>query len=143
MNTLRQQQMLQWSDNEWQEWLQSILDSHYEREMRSGYDEKIGTAAIGQLCSALSIAECDLLPAPSHVVCQFVRAMFTAYLNCDLDGEYSSGKSSMGSVFGDIFAQLPENYGGLYGEWLWTKQHVSAAPPELQIATNERLRLIQ
>jgi len=138
MNSSEQQEMLRWTAHQWKDWLASLLDIHYEREIRCGYDEKIGAAAIGELSSAIRNA--PLAPPPLEL-CQLVRAMFHAYLKCDLDGEGSSGRSSMGSVFNDLFHQLPTAYSSLEDEYLWIRQHLSAAPASLEMATNEQLHL--
>ena len=134
-------QLQNWSANQWLEWLNDIVDKEYQREMRCGYDEKIGTAAIGQLSSAIHRCMNGSELPSSHAICPLVRAMLDAYLACDLDGEYSSGRSSMGGVFGVLFGQLQDMYSARYAEWLWVKQYKSAAPTTMITATNQQLAM--
>jgi len=113
-----------WTSSDWRDWLQGLFDEAYQREMHCGYDEHIGMAAIGSLNQAVrQVVEKGLPSEPHLAMTAMVHAMFLSYVNCELDGKDSSGRSSMGSVFNTLLCKLPDNFADLQGEWQFVCTH--------------------
>jgi len=65
--------------------------------------------------------------------------MFQAYIDCELDGQDSSGRSSMGSVFNVLIADLPDAYLELGEAWAYVQRHL-ALPPQLSRLYMEEMK---
>ena len=139
----RPRNKLAWSPAHWLRWLHNRVHKNYLWEMRCGYDQKIGMAAMGMLSSALPEKESVENLSGPQALCEMMRAMFRAYLACDLDGEDSSGRSSMGSVMNGVFDELPPEFFGLAVEWEWVQQELTFPPDMALAATMQRLAVNQ
>lgn len=82
------------------------LREQYETEARCGYDQKIGMAAIGEL--AESVRSVPVSGSPAEYAGKVFAAASKAQDNCSLDGEYSSGKASIGSGICRLRSAVPE-----------------------------------
>jgi hypothetical protein len=119
---------------EWQKRFIDVLENRWESEMRSGYDEKIGLAAVGRQLDAVRRQQ----PAggPLAFCARMVRALFAAYADCELDGEYSTGRSSMKPGLDEIVWMLPEELVCLRDE-LAHVVHFRERPPTEMVARND------
>ena len=82
------------------------LQKQFEFEAGCGYDQKIGMAAIGELSEAVrSVPVCGSSAQYAGAV---LAAATKAQENCALDGEYSSGKASIGSGICRLRSAVPE-----------------------------------
>lgn len=106
------------------QWVLSRLEEAHDWEMRCGHDEKIGMAAIGQAFGAVSATALqDLAPGDARrAFLRCYRAVLQAWQTCDLEGQDSSGRSSIGSAVARLQAGAPEPWRvSLEQEWQATR----------------------
>ncbi len=81
---------------EMKERLFSVLDKQYEFEINCGYDEKIEIVAVGKIKELLKgISELQSL---QNFCSEVIVETSLAFEKAELEGEYSSEKSSIGSI---------------------------------------------
>lgn len=91
-------------------WVLARLEEAHDWEMRRGHDEKIGMAAIGHAFGAVSATPLqDLAPGDARrAFLRCHRAVLQAWQTCDLEGQDSSGRSSIGSALARLQAAAPD-----------------------------------